>query len=575
MEGSENRPYGKEPIEMIDQRTRMCNRIWIAAIMLLACAWFLPLSVQAAESAAAVTVQSAIIQDASVIVTTSGLAASEDGYYHLYAQGIYESGDKGTEVAAVPVSDAAIFRFPLAEGETASRLYDRFAVYIIVHGQRKAVSNAVYISNPEAIAPVAATRLDISKKGILPDAAMIETDMDALKEMGIHQITYNVNLGDLMTNGSIPYEYNGRQYYINADVVGSLDRVVPRANVRQIQVSLILLNNRTSDSSLIHPKARGYTKAQYYAYNTTDQKACERLAAAVSYLAQRYNGGDPGTVDNWIVGNEVNARAEWNYIDASVGMSGLVRAYADEFRICYNAVKAQNANARVFLSLDHQYGAAENASLYYPGREVLEAFNNLIAAEGNIDWNVAIHPYNADMRDPVAWTTSASVTQEQTSPYITMQNVHLITDLLQTQTFLTTGGAVRRTFVSEIGYNGSGNQAAQAASVVYGYLQCLYNPFIDGYIYCRQTDDQTELAQGLALGLQTARHAARSARSFYTNADDEGIQAQVAAVMGVASIENAIPQMVADPAYTEEQHTYQLSLEWTKTAHMGDLLELP
>lgn len=559
---------------MTVSRPHRIYHIFIVLALLLTLVGAVRLRVQAAETTAVVTVKSAVIQDASVIVTTSGLVASEDGLYHLFAEGIYENDGEGTEVTAVPVSDAAVFTFPLAQGEIASRLYDRFTVCIVSHGEMKAVSNSLYISNPEAVAPVAATRLDISKKGVLPDAAMIESDMDALKEMGVHQITYNVNLGDLMTNGTIPYEYNGKRYYINADVVGSLDRIVPRANVRQIQVTLILLNNRTSDTSLIHPDARGYTKAQYYAYNTTDRTACERLAAAVSYLANRYNGGDPGTVDNWIIGNEVNARAEWHYINSSVGMSRLVRAYADEFRICYNAILSQNANARVFISLDHQYGAAESTSLYYAGREVLEQFNALIASEGNINWNVAIHPYNADMRSDIAWATSSSVTQEQTSPYITMQNVHLITDLLQTRTFLTASGAVRRTFVSEIGYNGSSNQTAQAASVVYGYLQCLYNPYIDGYIYCRQTDDATELAQGLALGLQTTGHKARTAMSFYTNADDEGIQAQVAAVIGVTSIEQAIPGMVTNAEYAAEQHAYQLGLEWTKTAVMGDLLEL-
>lgn len=563
---------------MMEHRLRTV--LWILFCAVLAGLWSVPARAAETtgtvtmESARIVTVKSATIQDASVIVTTSGLTASEDGYYHLFAEGIYEGASEGTEVTAVPVSDAAVFRFPLAEGTAASRLYDRFTVYIVSHGEMKAVSNSLYISNPGDIAPVAATRLDISKKGVLPDAAMIETDMDALKEMGVHQITYNVNLGDLMTNGTIPYEYNGKRYYMNADVIGSLDRVVPRANVRQIQVTLILLNNRTSDTSLIHPNARDNTAAQYYAYNTTDRDACERLAATASYLAHRYNGGEPGTVDNWIIGNEVNARAEWNYISSSVGMSGLVRSYADEFRICYNAILAQNANARVFLSLDHQYGAAENSSRYYAGREVLEAFNALVASEGNIDWNVAIHPYNADMRSDIAWATSSSVTNEQTSPYITMQNVHLVTDLLQTRAFLNTTGTVRRTFVSEIGYNGSGNQAAQAASVVYGYLQCLYNPYIDGYIYCRQTDDRTELSQGLALGLQTTNHTARTAQTLYTNADDENIQAQVAAIIGVSSIEEAIPCMLLYPEYTQGQHMAQLALEWTKTAVMGDLLEL-
>ena len=35
----------------------------------------------------------------------------------------------------------------------------------------------------------------------------------------------------------------------------------------------------------------------------------------LSFLANRYAGTGHGKVMNWVIGNEINARKEWNYIE--------------------------------------------------------------------------------------------------------------------------------------------------------------------------------------------------------------------------------------------------------------------
>ena len=55
-------------------------------------------------------------------------------------------------------------------------------------------------------------------------------------------------------------------------------------------------------------------------FNTVDQAGLEKLEAVAAFLGQRYSGTGHGTVDNWIVGNEVNARNEWNYMDPAAGL---------------------------------------------------------------------------------------------------------------------------------------------------------------------------------------------------------------------------------------------------------------
>ena len=47
---------------------------------------------------------------------------------------------------------------------------------------------------------------------------------------------------------------------------------------------------------------------------------------------------------NWIVGNEVNVRSDWNYMQY-VDLDTYAREYANAVRVFYNSIKSMNANA--------------------------------------------------------------------------------------------------------------------------------------------------------------------------------------------------------------------------------------
>ena len=49
------------------------------------------------------------------------------------------------------------------------------------------------------------------------------------------------------------------------------------------------------------------------------------------FLAQRYRDNDHGIVMNWIVGNEVNVRSDWNYMQY-VDLDTYAREYANAVR---------------------------------------------------------------------------------------------------------------------------------------------------------------------------------------------------------------------------------------------------
>lgn len=478
-----------------------------------------------------VTVTAAVIQGSNVVVTATGNATTDDGVYYLYAQDTYMSGTQGTMVAQAAAGSQAVFSFPLNKNTASSNLYKKFTVVGVKNGAPSDLSNDMYITNPEATASHTQARHDAGKKGLLPDAAQIQ-NTGTLKSLGVNQITYNLEVGRLLNGGGINYTYNGKTYTFNKNVIGEYDLIVPKMNNAGIQVNLILLCDQAA-GNLIHPLSL-YAGKNYYMFNTTDTTALEKLEAVASFLGERYSGTGHGTVDNWIIGNEVNARDPWNYMDAGVGLNGFAKAYADEFRIFYNALKAQNANCRVYAAVDQEWKA--DSALHYGAKEMLTALNSIVKAEGNIDWSLASHPYNYPLYGASVLTSSAKVTHTQNTSYITMANIDVLTDFMCQTDFLNPAGQVRSIALTEVGYTSSAamvsNEALQAANIVFAINQANANQHIDGIIINRQRSDMSEIAQGLDFGLTNADFSAKTAYSWYASATSPDIIAAAGAVLG-------------------------------------------
>ena len=99
-----------------------------------------------------VAIGAVLIQGADVVISSQGTVASEDGMYHLIASDVNQTAPVGTEVAQAAVSGAATFSVPLAKGSANSMLYKKFTVCVMSGGALKAVSNSMFITNPEACA---------------------------------------------------------------------------------------------------------------------------------------------------------------------------------------------------------------------------------------------------------------------------------------------------------------------------------------------------------------------------------------------------------------------------------------
>ena len=428
----------------------------------------------------------------SVRGENDNLLQTDDGVYHLFAQEMYQSGTEGVEVAQFSIAgleqailDAAeseetvpgdvnkmTFSFPLNKNSDSSNLYRRFFVGVISNGERVAVTSKRYVENPSACSERATARNDHGKKGILPAAALIRSN--GVAAMGAQQAIYNMTLGSICAGSGINYTYNGKTYSFSSSLISQYDIVVQRLNEQGAQVTMVILNDPAGDASLIHPDSRGGS-GHYYAFNSREKAGIERLEAAAAFVSERYSGTGHGTVDNWIVGNEVNARADWHYM-ADVGLYNFAQAYADSFRIIYNAIKSQNGNARIYISIDQQWASTANAARYYSGKSFLSAFAEIMRKEGDLDWHVAIHPYNVPLYDPYAWRPSSKTPHSQDAAYISMQNIDVLTDFLSQPQMLAPDGLVRSVLCSEVGYTSSQGEGIQAAAVVFGYLQAVHNP---------------------------------------------------------------------------------------------------
>lgn len=442
--------------------------------------------------------------------STEGIPESDDEYYYLFTlRAFYDSvPEEMTPIMRRRKREEVEFQFSRHFGSVSGLLY-KYIVAVKVDGKYVAVSNPCYVTNPEAIAYYQSNGDSPStKKGLLVAPDKIQSD--EIDDLGVKHAAYNILMSRILGEAEdkayepVKYTYNGIDYYFNGQVMAEYDMVFRTLTEKGIEITAIILNDvSASYPEMIHPFARSdIGAAPYYAFNVTDVEGMDYLSAIVSFLAQRYSGRENGrgVIANWIIGNEINARKEWNYM-RYVGLETYVREYVKAFRVCYNCIKSINGAGRVYISLDQQWNNYHGGYGNYNAKDILDEFNRQIKAEGNIDWGLAIHPYNVPLDSPYIWKESVYVKDTADTPIVTMANIDVVTDYLEQEEFLTGDGEVRSVTLSELGYTSTQGEELQAAAIVYAYKEAEANPHIDSVLFSRQTDAQEEMEDGLALGI--------------------------------------------------------------------------
>lgn len=483
-----------------------------------------------------VSITSCTIQGDNVVVNVScsSVPSSSDGKFYLYADEVYQDGCVGKIVAETAAGTNATFTFPLNHYTAESNLSKKFLV-AVKSGSMVQVSDEHYITNPEAKATKTVARNDHGMKGILPNSA----DAATFKDLGVAQMVYNLYMGDIVGPGDgsnvIPFSYNGVDYQFNGAALAQYDGFVRWCHANGFQLTMTILNNKTeAGADLIHPLSRDAHVCPGYAMNTKEDGGTQHLKAIAAFLAQRYSGGAYGTVDNWVIGNEVNARTEWYYLN-STNIELNVSEYVKAFRIFYNEIKSVNANARVYTSFDQEWNRKSNPGCFL-SKEYMDRFNYYMNREGNIDWSLSVHPYNAPLFDPYAWKQQSQyVNTTLATPYITMENIYILTDYMCQASYLNPAGAVRNISLSEIGYTSSFGEDAQLASIVYAYTMAENNPYISSFILFRETDDAHEMESHIAQGLKNLDGSKKMSYDAYKNlgtANAAAVKAQASQIIG-------------------------------------------
>lgn len=385
------------------------------------------------------------------------------------------------------------------------QLFCQFVPAVRLNGRYTALSDGVYISNPEAVAKNPDSYPEArSKKGLLLDPEMLGTTY--LTDLGLQHAIYNIPLSKILGETTdekyptISYEYKGTVYKFNGHGIEAYDNLFTYLTNAGLLTTAVVLNDwNEAYPERIHPLAsKKSKKAYYYAFNTSDEKGCRFLEAVASFLMERYSG-EHGLVSSWVIGNEINQNRIWNYMNTD-DVAFYAAEYEKALRIFYTAAKKNYAGAKVYVSIDHDWNDNEGDNTeFFNARDVLEAVNKAALRKGNYDWGLAIHPYPDPLTKVNYWTVTYEKTMD--APLLTLMNLSTVTEFMKQEEYLDRSGNVRSITVTELGFSSASGEKLQAAAFAYCYYIIDANPYIEAFIMNRQTDAIEEVKQGLAFGI--------------------------------------------------------------------------
>ena len=401
---------------------------------------------KALNQAFAVAAQSILLDKKTISYTATlpEIPVSDDGIVYLYEMQPFEYAVAPTAVpaASAPASLTPAFTVPYTE----TRLYTKLGLAVKSGGQNVLIANPQYIANPELLAAHTKAR-----------------QVRALKSE------------------------QGKEFcnlYLTENTAGVMAGRYTTAQVMNTG-SNQAITNPYSRAALMPTDPRPVTP-RHYMLNASEPAGINAIASELSKVAAN------STIENFIIGNEVNVRT-WNYM-IWTDWDSYIREYAQAFRVAYNAVKSQNANAHVFICIDQNWdrnrpvGHAEYYE-FIDGKDFLAKFNALIASEGHIDWGVAQHPYPVPLTYAKFWDMSGCpsgsymAAQVSSGKMMTFQNLTLLTNALQSPEMLSPSGAVRHVILSEIGLTNAQGTEVQAAALYASYVAAKSNPFVEEIIY--------------------------------------------------------------------------------------------
>ncbi|MBQ1476525.1 MAG: hypothetical protein IIZ33_00025, partial [Erysipelotrichaceae bacterium] len=277
-----------------------------------------------------------------------------------------------------------------------------------------------------------------TKKGIIHE--MNET-YALMEEFGGANTVVNMDLASLIYRNEddegnpvdnsarsnvIAFESNGEMFYFNAGYIQEIDSIVSTYSKMGVNVTFVVIAWGRSEDFTTYPRSLAYVSEVTWtlAFNTSNERGLRYFTACMEFLAERYSRGSSlGTVDKFIIGNEIDYTYDWcllepsRYTDANgvthytrVDFDVFMEEYARGLRIADLAVKKYNSEARVYTTFTHNWADArwetyidENGQPYigdtirvynsYAPKKCLDWLNSVDKARGDYDWGASFHPY--------------------------------------------------------------------------------------------------------------------------------------------------------------------------------------
>lgn len=413
-----------------------------------------------------------------------------------------------------PASSAAPISLPRRAPDGRDRGAMRF--HVLDAATLAALSSPQWVTRLESAARGTHPFLQpTTKKGL-----SCPIDFDDARALGVQHVTQNISLGRLFAAAGTATPWHevvdGVTVSFDPRTVATLDRNIGTATRAGMSVVGILINpiddlRRNPLPALRHPatdfSGQGAIVA---AFNVVSEEGLRHYRAALQFLLRRYTRADSahGWLSALVVGNEVNSHYAWHNMGEAPA-ADVIREYAAAVRLAWLAAQQFHPGVRIYVSLEHHWtvsGSDRNALRSLPARDVLEQFAAHVQSGGDFPWQVAYHPYPADLFKPAFWRDRQAPRADDALK-VSFRNLEVLCRFLERPT-LRFRGEPRRIALTEQGFHCPATpegEDEQAAAYALAYYKIERLPLVDMFLYHRHVDHPGE--GGLRLGLRETRSA--------------------------------------------------------------------